>query len=257
MAEAGKPEALYAVYEPVRRNDLIAGELPEDVDPHIGLHAAVRSLPALRCDDQDVIVVELDEFLGFHPKLAPVAEEFAEAFADLPRAVTHNVGSRWLTPHRDHVGSEQDTAGVEVPFRPLREDHAQNADPIAAHLPQYLTQTRRTASMRSHDTRPRLCPVGHNALVLAVAKRASCGAPSARLVWTKTSALGWPQLDDLLVDRAGLCATFPGQLLSYSQKYRNGAAHVERMGIEQCLEARAILLDEPARLMQALVSALR
>jgi hypothetical protein len=64
-------------------------------------------------------------------------------------------------------------------------------------------------------------------------------------------------LDDLLVDRAAFCAEFPSQLLRYADEYRNRAAHVERMSLEQCREARAFLLDEPPRLLRLLTSSLR
>jgi hypothetical protein len=64
-------------------------------------------------------------------------------------------------------------------------------------------------------------------------------------------------LDELLAERDSFCKEFPGQLIRYSETYRNGAAHLERMTLEQCMAARTVLLDEPPRLLKLLVSSLR
>jgi hypothetical protein len=49
--------------------------------------------------------------------------------------------------------------------------------------------------------------------------------------------------------------SIPGRIIKYSQEYRNRAAHANRLSREECLEARAFLLDEPIRLLIALVEA--
>jgi hypothetical protein len=61
------------------------------------------------------------------------------------------------------------------------------------------------------------------------------------------------RLDDLdnVCDEKGI----PGRIIKYSQEYRNRAAHASRLSREECLEARAFLLDEPIRLLIALVEA--
>ena len=56
---------------------------------------------------------------------------------------------------------------------------------------------------------------------------------------------------DSFCDEKGI----PGRVIKYSQDYRNRAAHVSRLSRDECLEARAFLLDEPIRLMLALVEA--
>jgi hypothetical protein len=64
-------------------------------------------------------------------------------------------------------------------------------------------------------------------------------------------------LDQRLTDRAGFCATFPSELLRYADTYRNGAAHVERMTLERCAEARAVLVEAPVQLLHVLILSLR
>jgi hypothetical protein len=61
------------------------------------------------------------------------------------------------------------------------------------------------------------------------------------------------RLDDLdnFCDEKGI----PGRIIKYSQEYRNRAAHASRLSREECLEARAFLLDEPIHLLIALVEA--
>lgn len=56
---------------------------------------------------------------------------------------------------------------------------------------------------------------------------------------------------DSFCDEKGI----PGRTIKYSQEYRNRAAHANRLSREECLEARAFLLDEPIRLLIALVEA--
>lgn len=62
-----------------------------------------------------------------------------------------------------------------------------------------------------------------------------------------------------LVSHAAFCdeARFPQQLQKYVVKYRNQAAHVERLTREDCEGARAFLLDEPVRLLMTLTRSLR
>ena len=45
----------------------------------------------------------------------------------------------------------------------------------------------------------------------------------------------------------------PARIIKYTEDYRNRAAHVSRLSREECLEARAYLLDEPIRLLLSLV----
>jgi hypothetical protein len=45
---------------------------------------------------------------------------------------------------------------------------------------------------------------------------------------------------------------FPGRLLRYVEEYRNRAAHVSRLTKQDCVAARAYLLEEPIRLLLVL-----
>lgn len=45
---------------------------------------------------------------------------------------------------------------------------------------------------------------------------------------------------------------FPGRLLRYVEEYRNRAAHVSRLTKQECVSARAYLLEEPIRLLLVL-----
>ena len=50
---------------------------------------------------------------------------------------------------------------------------------------------------------------------------------------------------------------WPARLRSYTAKFRNRAAHVDRLTLQECIEARAYLLDEPTLLLVSLLRALR
>jgi hypothetical protein len=50
---------------------------------------------------------------------------------------------------------------------------------------------------------------------------------------------------------------WPARLRRYNEKFRNRAAHVDRLTLQECIEARAYLLEEPTRLLIGLVRALR
>jgi hypothetical protein len=45
----------------------------------------------------------------------------------------------------------------------------------------------------------------------------------------------------------------PARIIKYTDDYRNRAAHVSRLSKEECLAARAFLLDEPIRLLLTLI----
>jgi hypothetical protein len=62
-------------------------------------------------------------------------------------------------------------------------------------------------------------------------------------------------LQETFIDFDNFCDVegIPGRVIKYSQDYRNRAAHVSRLSRDECLEARAFLLDEPIRLMLSLV----
>lgn len=64
-------------------------------------------------------------------------------------------------------------------------------------------------------------------------------------------------LQETFVDFDNFCDEkgIPGRVIKYSQDYRNRAAHVSKLSRDECLEARAFLLDEPIRLMLALIEA--
>lgn len=64
-------------------------------------------------------------------------------------------------------------------------------------------------------------------------------------------------LQETFLDFDNFCDVkgIPGRVIKYSQDYRNRAAHVSRLSRDECLEARAFLLDEPIRLMLSLVEA--
>jgi hypothetical protein len=64
-------------------------------------------------------------------------------------------------------------------------------------------------------------------------------------------------LDRMLVDREAFCGHFPSRLLLYAENYRNAAAHVQLMPMEKCVEARAVLVEEPERLLHVLLASLR
>ncbi|MGO9790987.1 MAG: hypothetical protein ACLP8S_16280 [Solirubrobacteraceae bacterium] len=64
-------------------------------------------------------------------------------------------------------------------------------------------------------------------------------------------------LDALLIDRAAFCSSFPKQLINYTDRFRNAAAHVGRLSLDECVEARSVLLEEPTRLLLQLASALQ
>jgi hypothetical protein len=62
-------------------------------------------------------------------------------------------------------------------------------------------------------------------------------------------------LQELFVDIDALCdeKKIPARIIKYTEDYRNRAAHVSHLSRDECLEARAFLLDEPIRLLLALV----
>lgn len=62
-------------------------------------------------------------------------------------------------------------------------------------------------------------------------------------------------LRELFVNIDTLCdeKKIPARIIKYTEDYRNRAAHVSRLSREECLEARAYLLDEPIRLLLTLV----
>jgi hypothetical protein len=64
-------------------------------------------------------------------------------------------------------------------------------------------------------------------------------------------------LDELLIDRAAFCSNFPKQLIKYTERFRNAAAHVDRLSLDECVEARGVLLEEPTRLLLQLTSGLQ
>lgn len=45
---------------------------------------------------------------------------------------------------------------------------------------------------------------------------------------------------------------FPQRLMKYVQEYRNKSAHVSRLSKDECMAARAYLLEEPVQLLVAL-----
>jgi len=45
---------------------------------------------------------------------------------------------------------------------------------------------------------------------------------------------------------------FPGRLIEYVEKFRNKSAHIAKLSKEDCMSARAFLLDEPIRLLLVL-----
>lgn len=50
---------------------------------------------------------------------------------------------------------------------------------------------------------------------------------------------------------------WPSRLRRYNEKFRNRAAHVDRLTLQECIDARAYLLEEPTRLLVSLARALR
>ena len=56
-------------------------------------------------------------------------------------------------------------------------------------------------------------------------------------------------------DASAFCASWPRQVSSYVDKYRNRAAHTGTLSREDCTAARAFLLGEPRRLLAALIAA--
>jgi hypothetical protein len=46
---------------------------------------------------------------------------------------------------------------------------------------------------------------------------------------------------------------WPKRLMRYNEKFRNRAAHIDRLTLEECMEARAYLLDEPTKLLISLL----
>jgi hypothetical protein len=64
-------------------------------------------------------------------------------------------------------------------------------------------------------------------------------------------------LDRKLINRAEFCSDFSSELMRYAEEFRNRAAHVERMTLEECDQARARLMEEPVRLLHLLMSSLR
>lgn len=62
-------------------------------------------------------------------------------------------------------------------------------------------------------------------------------------------------LQEIFIDFDNLCneAKIPARIIKYSEDYRNRAAHVSRLSRDECLGARAFLLDEPVRLLLTLV----
>jgi hypothetical protein len=66
-------------------------------------------------------------------------------------------------------------------------------------------------------------------------------------------------LEERLQSRSGFCdqAQFPKRLQKYVMKYRNAAAHVERLTEDDCEGARAYLLEEPVELLLELARSTR
>jgi hypothetical protein len=64
-------------------------------------------------------------------------------------------------------------------------------------------------------------------------------------------------LRTIFVDIETLCneKKIPARIIKYTEDFRNRAAHVIRLTREECLEARAFLLEEPIRLLLALAEA--
>jgi hypothetical protein len=63
------------------------------------------------------------------------------------------------------------------------------------------------------------------------------------------------QLDVILTDRNRFCSDFPKKLIRYVHKFRNNAAHVDRMSLADYLGARSFLLEEPTELLLELTRA--
>ena len=61
--------------------------------------------------------------------------------------------------------------------------------------------------------------------------------------------------DRLEGDAGAFCASWPRQVSSYVDKYRNSAAHTGTLSREDCEAARAFLLGEPRRLLAELIAA--
>jgi hypothetical protein len=49
---------------------------------------------------------------------------------------------------------------------------------------------------------------------------------------------------------------FPGRLIEYVREYRNKSAHVAKLSKDECMAARAFLLEEPIQLLILLEKAL-
>ncbi len=66
-------------------------------------------------------------------------------------------------------------------------------------------------------------------------------------------------LREVLVNLDAVCDKhrFPSQIIKYTENYRNRAAHVSRLSLEDCLGARAFLLEEPTRLLVTLEEAFK
>jgi hypothetical protein len=58
-------------------------------------------------------------------------------------------------------------------------------------------------------------------------------------------------LEELVVDLGALCERdeFPQRLMEFNRLYRNRAAHTDRLTLQECLDARRYLLEEPTELL--------
>ncbi|MGZ6639254.1 MAG: hypothetical protein ACXVII_41265 [Solirubrobacteraceae bacterium] len=63
-------------------------------------------------------------------------------------------------------------------------------------------------------------------------------------------------LEQHLKDPESFCDSFPRSLHRYVDLFRNKAAHVERMSLEESRDARAFRLEEPVRLLTELAEGL-
>lgn len=61
-------------------------------------------------------------------------------------------------------------------------------------------------------------------------------------------------LEELVVDLGALCERdqFPQRLMEFNRLYRNRAAHTDRLTLQECLDARRFLLEEPTELLVVL-----
>ena len=66
-------------------------------------------------------------------------------------------------------------------------------------------------------------------------------------------------LNNLFASQTIFCDVnkLPSRIMKYTAEYRNRAAHVSRVTLEECLSARKFLLDEPIRLLVLLFESLK